>query len=188
MDNELRISGVIVRKGIKYLTVKLDKECLKKGIKLVKPTVWLLINDIVQGLDIGDKFSLSCKIHYKLSANATQYNISYFEPYISKSDIDREYYWLIQNYDNGNGFVNEKRLQRLRDMGAFDKITQFGELRSKHKDKEIENEKKRWFGYVKEHFEKEGYIYKKGVDKLKALGAEEELAIIRIWYEQTAKK
>lgn len=181
-DEIIKLSGVVLRKGIKYLTIKPDKDCVK-GLK--KPTTWLLINEVVEGLEIGDKFSISARTHYKLSDNATKYDISYFEPIISKNEIDKEYYWLIRNYDNGNGFVNEKRLQRLRDMGAFDKIKQFGELRMKCKGKEIVNEKKRWFGYVKEHYEKEGYIYKKGVDKLKALCADEELAEIQSWLNKS---
>ena len=66
-------------------------------------------------------------------------------------------------------------------VNEFDKIKQFGELRSKHKDAEVANEKKRWFGYVKDHYFKDGYLYKKGIDKLKALGAQDELDEISRW-------
>lgn len=175
-ENLAKLSGVVLRIGIKYYTVRPDTAPNEP-----KKTAWLLKNDVSKGLDLGDRFSYSVKIHYKLHENATKYEVSFYEPVIAKSDADKEYYWLIQNYDNGNGFVNEKRLQRLRDLGAFDKIKQFGELRAKHKDAEVTNEKKRWFGYVKDHYFKDGYLYKKGIDKLKALGAQDELDEISRW-------
>lgn len=181
-DNIIKLSGVVLRVGLKYYTVRPDTAPNEP-----KRTAWLLKNEVSEKLELGDRFSFSVKIHYKLHENATKYEISFYEPVIVKSDADKEYYWLIQNYDNGNGFVNEKRLQKLRDLGEFDKIKKFGELRAKHKDTEIANEKKRWFGYVKDHYFKDGYLYQKGIDKLKALGAKEELEEISGWEESSKK-
>ena len=204
-----KLSGVVLRKGLKYFTIRPDP-----FPQLKTKTAWLIRNDVTEQLDAGDYFSFDVKVHYKLKNGATQYEISYFEALSAKThintasqmskykpdavktaantgsqdEIDKEYYWLIQNYDNGNGFVNEKRLQRLRDMGAFDKLKQFAELRKNYKEKEVINEKARWFGYVKDHFFKDGYVYTKGIEKLKALGAKEELAQIDEWIKSGQNK
>ena len=152
-ENVVKLSGVVLRKGLKYFTIRPDP-----FPQLKTKTAWLLRNSITERLDVGDYFSFEVKVHYKLKNGATKYEISYFEAFSakahintasqmskykpaavktaantgSKDEIDKEYYWLIQNYDNGNGFVNEKRLQRLRDLGAFDKLNQFAELRKNY--------------------------------------------------------